>query len=234
MGIAVKHSRKEAALESPLLKNISGDEFEILFACLAGIEKYYDKNEYVFHAGDKVTKVGIVTSGYLDIVKDDIFGRRNIITTITKSGVFAEGIVAGKMEESPVSAIAAEKSSIVFLDYSKIIKRCERNCCFHNTLIDNMLGIMANKLIMLNEKLKYSQMKTIREKVIEYLAEQYQRTGKKSFEIIYSREGLSNYLNTDRSSLSRELSFMKRDGIIDYKKNRFVLLEGFFSYYENH
>ena len=34
---------------------------------------------------------------------------------------------------------------------------------------------------------------------------------------------MAEYLNADRSALSRELSRMKKDGIIDYKKNMFTI-----------
>ena len=41
---------------------------------------------------------------------------------------------------------------------------------------------------------------------------------------VLNRERLAAYLNTDRSALCRELSRMKKDGIIDFDKKGFVLL----------
>jgi Mn-dependent DtxR family transcriptional regulator len=35
---------------------------------------------------------------------------------------------------------------------------------------------------------------------------------------------MAEYLNVDRSALSRELSNMKKEGLIDYRKNRFIIL----------
>ena len=48
--------------------------------------------------------------------------------------------------------------------------------------------------------------------------------GEKVFEIPYSREEMAKFLCVDRCALSRELSKMKDDGILLYKKNRFELL----------
>ena len=39
-----------------------------------------------------------------------------------------------------------------------------------------------------------------------------------------NRNAMAEYLNVERSALSRELSNMKRIGIIDYHKNRFSLI----------
>jgi Mn-dependent DtxR family transcriptional regulator len=39
------------------------------------------------------------------------------------------------------------------------------------------------------------------------------------------RNAMSNYLNVERSALSRELSRMRADGLIEYRKNHFRLLD---------
>ena len=36
-------------------------------------------------------------------------------------------------------------------------------------------------------------------------------------------QGLADYLSVDRSAMSAELSRMKRDGLIDYRKSRFTV-----------
>ena len=52
-----------------------------------------------------------------------------------------------------------------------------------------------------------------------------ERQGSRRFEIPYNRQQLADYLSLDRSALSRELGNMKRDGLLDYRKNYFVLKE---------
>ena len=109
-----------------------------------------------------------------------------------------------------------------------MIERCGANCAFHTRLIGNMLELMSGKIIMLNKKLNYSLMKTIREKIINYLIELYGINNDKIFLIPYNREELANYFSVDRSSLSRELAKMKDEGLIDFKKNKFILSDKFF------
>lgn len=41
--------------------------------------------------------------------------------------------------------------------------------------------------------------------------------------IPFDRQQLADYLNLDRSALSKELGKMKRDGLIEYHKNVFEL-----------
>lgn len=50
------------------------------------------------------------------------------------------------------------------------------------------------------------------------------RRGTKKFEIPIGRVGLGEFLCADRSALTRELSRMRKEGLIDYEKNTFELL----------
>lgn len=41
--------------------------------------------------------------------------------------------------------------------------------------------------------------------------------------IPFNRQQLADYLNLDRSALSKELGKMRNDGLIEYNKNTFVI-----------
>ena len=64
----------------------------------------------------------------------------------------------------------------------------------------------------------------MRRKVMTYLSDEANRVGKNSFTIPYNRQELADFFSVDRSALSAELSNMKKEGLIDYEKNRFTLL----------
>jgi CRP-like cAMP-binding protein len=64
----------------------------------------------------------------------------------------------------------------------------------------------------------------VRTRVLAYLSEQSVRAKSTDFEIPLDRQQMADYLNLDRSGLSKELSKMKSDGIIEYRKNHFILL----------
>ena len=47
--------------------------------------------------------------------------------------------------------------------------------------------------------------------------------GRYDFTIHYDRQQLADYLNVDRTALSKELSKMRDDGLISFKKNQFSI-----------
>ena len=48
------------------------------------------------------------------------------------------------------------------------------------------------------------------------------------FDIPFNRQQLADYLLVDRSSLSHELSLMKQEGLLDFKKNHFIIYKDVF------
>ena len=68
-------------------------------------------------------------------------------------------------------------------------------------------------------------LKSLRAKVCAYLLSESERAGSLTFSIPFSRIQLADYLNCDRSALSRELSQMQRDGLLDTYKSSFKLLK---------
>lgn len=204
----------------------SMQDLDILKAvqCLKGTVKSYNKNEIIFLAGDKITKLGIVLDGSVLITKDDIMGNRNILTIISKPGMFGESFVLSNTQSIPVSAICDSKCEILFLEFNSIIRPCESNCDFHNTLIRNMLNILASKNILLNNKIEILSSKTTREKLMTYFNMQVITKKSNKFQIPFDREALADFLNVNRSSMSRELSKMQEEGIIKFNKNKFEIL----------
>ena len=57
------------------------------------------------------------------------------------------------------------------------------------------------------------------------LLKKHSRVPGEPFDIPFDREAMAGYLNADRSALSRELSRMKSEGIIDYYRSTFRLVK---------
>jgi CRP-like cAMP-binding protein len=95
---------------------------------------------------------------------------------------------------------------------------------FHTLLIRNMIGVFARKNIMLAGKMEHISKRTTREKLLSYLTEQSELRKSRSFAIPFNRQELADYLSVERSALSAEMSRLKTEGIINYRKSHFELL----------
>ena len=79
------------------------------------------------------------------------------------------------------------------------------------------------KNLRLTRKITHMAQKTIRDKILSYLSFYAIKQKSYEFEIPFSRQQLADYLYVDRSALSNELSKMRRDGLIEFRKNIFKL-----------
>ena len=61
-------------------------------------------------------------------------------------------------------------------------------------------------------------------KPFPYLNSVSLKKGSNEFDIPFDRQQLADYLNLERSALSKELGKMKKDGLIEVRKNHFELM----------
>lgn len=208
---------------SPLFAGIDKNNLESMLKCLSARKTSFAKEEYILSAGDDIKDVGIVLSGSVNIIKEDFWGNRAILAKIQPGQMFGEAFAFAKIQKLPVSAVAAEKSEILFVDFGKIATTCSSACIFHTQLIQNILKILAHKNIMLTQKLEHIVKRTTREKLLSYLSEQAMIAGSNTFSIPFNRQELADYLSVDRSAMSNELCKLRDEGILEFYKNNFKL-----------
>lgn len=212
-------------LKMSLFEGIRPEELEAILKCLRAKKVTYSKNEFIINMGDRIDSFGIVISGTVQILKEDISGRQVILSALTAGDTFAEVFVCAGIKKSPVAVMAATEAEVVFIDYGRVVHTCNNACEFHSRLIQNMLKVLAQKNLFMNNKITYLTLKGMRQKIASYLLSQIEKTGKDRFEIPYSRAELADFLNVDRSAMSRELSRMKKEGLIDFNRNTFSVLD---------
>lgn len=215
----------------PLFYEISKENLPHLLSCVNAIEKQYHYEEYLWLTEDSVTSLGIVLSGSLEIIKENAVGQKHILDFVSPGQIFGEGIICTKDKLSPVSVVARESSSILFIPFEKVIRPCGHSCGFHHQLTQNIITILGEKNKMLNRKIELLALKGMREKIATYLLYEELRFQKnsdqknsRSFTITPNRNELAEYLNVSRASMCRELGRMKEEGIIDYYQNTFKII----------
>jgi CRP-like cAMP-binding protein len=221
----MKDEHIDMLFDTPLFQNISRKDLESLLTCLKPRAKRYEKGSYITHSGESINSIGVVLSGTVQMLKEDVWGNKSILAIMREKSIFGETFVCGRIYSSTVSFQAASDCIIMFLSFERILHSCSVACDFHHRLIDNVVVLIAQKNIQLMEKLEIIAQKTLREKVLTYLSREAQRNGSLYFTIPLGRLELADYLCSDRSALSRELSRMKEEGVIDFDRNTFRIFE---------
>lgn len=195
-----------------LFVGLPGEQIQGLLDARENRIKKYKKGEFIFLEGDVPEKLFILITGKVNIAEDTLSGHRILVTDITGSGeMFGEVYLFMKQENYDVHAQAVE-DSVIFEMSGEILtgKRI--------LLLQNLLGIFAEKAYSLNGKVRVLGGNSLREKIVRFMYENLKRRGMDYMEpgavVKIGREDMAEYLNVARPSLSRELGRMQREGIL--------------------
>ncbi len=184
----------------------------------------YGKGNVIFGAGSIVTDIGLVLFGSVQIEHTDLWGNKSILGIVHAGGVFAESYACIPDEPMMVDAVANEECNILFISVPKLFQPCPV-CGSQNRLIRNLVMISARKNLQLSKRSLYTSPKTIRGRLLSYFSQQVSVQGSRKIVIPFDRQQLADYLNLDRSALSKELGKMRKDGLIEFNKNTFTIKE---------
>lgn len=207
----------ETLSQCPLFDGIDQSALNSLIKCMDGKTSSVPKGNPVFLEGSPARFVGIVLSGTLQVVREDYYGNRSILTILQPGELFAEAFSFAGLETMPVSVFAVKDSEVLLLDCRRILTTCSNSCHFHTLLMKNLLQGMAQKNLALSQKIRYMSRKTTKEKLMVFLYDQAKQHGTTEFVIPYDRQALADYLGVERSAMSAEISKLKKSGQIDTK-----------------
>ena len=211
-------------LKSPLFDGIQPSDMKSMLHCIGYRIRNFSKGEIIAFEGENLKHIGIVLSGSVDMVKEDLWGNKTMLVRMRQDALFGETFACGDDNLSVVTFVVSEDAKIMFMPFSRVMHSCTMACEFHHRLIENMVKVIANKNRDLMQKVDVVSKRTIREKLLAYLSIQSQQQNSRYFVSPLGRVELAEYLCVDRSALTRELTKMKEEGLIDYDKNCFRIL----------
>lgn len=212
-------------MDIPLFQGLEREEINEVLQRFHGLIKHFPKSDYIYLAGDCVENLCVVLEGTVQMIKEDIWGEKSIIANLEAGSVFAENCLGKLGERSVVSYFVASDSEVLMLPLGRALFDVNTNSKASQRLMCNIVSILADNNTRLIEKTEILCKKTLRSKILAYLEQEARNNACRQFTIPFNRTDLANYLDADRSALTRELARMKEEGIIDYNKNTFTILQ---------
>lgn len=214
----------EALQNNRLFLDMNALEINTALYILNARYQTFEKGEIILHAGGQTDCVCLVISGSVTIENNDMWGNRTILNIVDSDDFFAETYAILKDEIMMVDAVANEQCAIMFLRIGGLFGSGFEGQPWSNKLVRNLLMISANKNLILSGRSFHISPKTARGRIMAYLNSVSLKKHSKVFDIPFDRQQMADYLNLERTALSKELSRMKREKIIDFKKNHFEIL----------
>ncbi|MFL6556119.1 MAG: Crp/Fnr family transcriptional regulator, partial [Bacillus sp. (in: firmicutes)] len=180
------------------------------------IAREWKKHSHVFLQGDPLENVYFIFDGKIKIYKSDINGKEQIVA-IAKKGEMFPHIGFFRKGDYPAYAEVLEPSTLIAIPISK----------FETVLIENpelcikVFKVLGEKIVDLQNRLEEQILNNTYEQIIKLLIRLAQKHGKKQedgtilLKSEFTNKDLANMIGTTRETISRTLTKMKKDELIE-------------------
>lgn len=168
-------------------------------------------------------RMGLVLSGSVTIESNDLWGNCTILSHVGQGQFFAETYALLNGEVLLVDVMANEDCRILFLTVNHIYGAISDEPWLLN-ITRNLLRISTRKNLMLTGRSFHTSPKSIRDRILSYLNSVSLQKHSAEFDIPFDRQQMADYLEVERTGLSKEIGRMQREGLIECRKNHFRLI----------
>lgn len=206
----------------PIFQNIQPEEYRDLVDC--GCFRFTEaaKGTVLFRAGDRTREFGVLLSGEVHIESLDVWGNRVILHSVSAGQSFAETYAFCQVPLM-VDVTAVRDSRVLLVHLGVLNAPASREKSWYPKLLHSLLVLSTGKNLAWSTRMFCISSKNIRTRVMTYLSGEARKHGSLEFTIPFDRQQMADYLNVERSALSKELGRMRKEGILDFRKNRFRL-----------
>ncbi len=201
-----------------------GDEALLtMLSCLKASLQRYSRGDYVLRQGDYLRNLNLLIQGRLHIQREDYWGNLGLLQELRPGELFGEAYAVPDSGPLLNDVIATQDSVILSFDSQRVLSTCPSACPYHTQLIKNLFYTISERNRSLVQKLGYLSQRSIRDKLLAYLSDQAQKQNSSTITLPFNRQQLADFIAVDRSALSNQLAKLRREGVLDYKKNEFTL-----------
>ena len=206
-----------------LFKDLKDAELEYALQFFHSRKRRCHRGEVLNRAGEPMRHFGMVLEGIIHVSMDDFDGNQLLMANVTPGITFGESLCY-LGSETQVSVESVTDSVILMMDTESLRHPAVNPTAMDAELTRRFTAMLAERTLLLNDRIQVLSKLTIREKVITLLS---QYTGRENTSVIilpFNREAMATYLGTNQSALSRELRKMQDEGIIRFHGSIFEIL----------
>lgn len=207
--------------QCPLFKDIDEKRFFELIKTTNYRVEDVKKNHVIASEDDDCTSIGIVLEGAVEVKKIYPSGKSVTVAQLSSGNMFGEVILFSDKRKYPSTIQASTKAKVFFMTRESFVELSHEE----PSVMTNLLNVLSRKILILNNQLKNLSYESIRQKIANFLIQQYGQQQSDYLTLPMSRQKMAEILGVPRPSLSRELIKMKDDGLLDFHKNTVKIMD---------
>ena len=204
-----------------LLKEIPANELDDMIKNGVFLYAEYEINKIIHFENEGCDYLELIIEGKARVEHLNENGETLAIMDFTKGDVLGGNLIFSKEARYPMLITAKERTKMLLVDKKNLLKLLMD----YPDFLLSYLEYMSDHSGILAYTIKKNINSTIREKVMQYLMAQSRLNDSDTIKLVFTKKDFAERLGVQRTSLSRELSKMKKDGLIDYDKETITILD---------
>ncbi len=198
----------------PLFKGLSRNEVEKFINFTGTTFKSYPRGERILEAFAPNANLGIIITGEAQILTLDWLGNETVGHVIDSGALF--GSVSAILGEDLIatSVRLTTEATVMWIPYRSLLIAGPNLGRTHGIVMKNLLETFSRKNVLMMQKVELLSQKTLRERVILYLIQREKRQ-ESEWVKVPGRVQLAKELECNRSALTREISQMQNEGLVE-------------------
>ena len=198
--------------DKDILTNLKNGKFKITS---------YEKNSVIHFDGETCSKLEIILSGKVVVDRIDESGNLLTISEFYRDDILGGNLLFSKNPYYPMTISTQLQTNILEIDREVLFELLCNNPVFLRTYLE----LISDHAFILGDKIKHYINKTIRESIMNYLRYESKKQNSNHIKLNITKKALAEKIGVQRTSLSRELAKMRKDGLISFDTDSITLLK---------
>lgn len=208
-------------MDSPIIGSFSKEEIEHFFTTNQFRIVVYKKNAVIHFDGDFCDKLEIILSGKVLVDRIDEHGNLLTISDFKSGDILGGNLMFSSKPYYLMTVTAATEVVILEIGTDSLFNLMKENEKFLRAYLE----FVSDRTSLLDNKIKHYIKTSIRESLLNFLKIEQSKQQKNQIVLNMSKTELSEKFGVQRTSLSRELGKMKKEGLIDFDKYTITILK---------
>jgi CRP/FNR family transcriptional regulator len=216
-----KVNHAETLAKVPIFSGLA--ENELAFLMQRAVPRHYAAGEIVFSEGEPCSGLYVVEAGHVRIFKSSSGGREHVLSVDGPGSSVAE-LPVFDGGNYPASVAAVDEATLLFISKQDF----QALCLAHPQVslkVLRVVGARLRRLVGIIEELSFA---TVRHRLASFLLRHAEREGRRTndgieIELPSSNQEFAAQIGTVRELVSRNLSRLQAEGIIDIDGRKVVI-----------
>ncbi len=205
---------KQVVQSSSLFSDIPPELYPDALKFMKAQLKRYRKDEFILHTGQPFRYGILLLEGSIEgsFITEN-FHKINM-NNFEKGMLIGESLACAREECSPIQLRAMTDITVLFLDFSVIYDTDHVKHSYQLRLSLNLVKLLSRQNVFLSNRIRILGQRTIRDRIIMYM-DTLQKDSSGQISLPFTITAFAEYLGVNRSALSREMSNMEKEGVIE-------------------